>query len=72
VVNRPASATPCRAWNSQNDVRAASLRFTLDALQWWSTVGSTATRPSRPAGGNRSHATNPATSSSVALSHCRP
>jgi hypothetical protein len=33
VTNSPANATPCRAWNSQNDVNAASLRFTLAAAQ---------------------------------------
>jgi hypothetical protein len=31
VTNKPANATPCRAWNSQNDVNAANFRFTLDA-----------------------------------------
>jgi len=63
ATRRPDRATPCRAWNSQNEVSAASLRFTLAALQWCSTEGSTAILPARAAGGNRSHATNPATSS---------
>lgn len=29
LISRPANRTPCRAWNSQNDVNAPSLRFTL-------------------------------------------
>ena len=33
VTSSPASGTPCRAWNSQNEVNAASLRFTLAAVQ---------------------------------------
>ncbi len=33
VTSNPANGTPCRAWNSQNDVNAASLRFTLAAPQ---------------------------------------
>jgi hypothetical protein len=33
VTSRPANGAPCRAWNSQNEVRAASLRFTLDSRQ---------------------------------------
>jgi hypothetical protein len=33
VTSNPASGTPCRAWNSQNEANATSLRFTLDAVQ---------------------------------------
>gem|GEM_PF-5357622 len=72
MVSSPARFTPRRAWNSQNEVRAASLRFTLAAVQWLATVGSTATFPSRPAGGSRSQATNPATSSTVTTCQSRP
>jgi hypothetical protein len=66
-MSSPDNVIPSRAWNSQNDVNAASLRFTLAPLQWCSTVGNTVTLPSRAAGGNRSQATNEATSSSVAV-----
>ena len=34
MVSSSPRPTPCRAWNSQNDVSAASLRFTLAAEQW--------------------------------------
>jgi len=33
VTNSPVNSTPWRAWNPQNDVNAASLRFTLAAEQ---------------------------------------
>ena len=33
VISSPVNSTPWRAWNSQNDVNAASLRFTLAAEQ---------------------------------------
>jgi hypothetical protein len=42
---------------------AASLRFTLAAVQWCSTVGSTATAPLRAGGGSRGQAKNEATAS---------
>jgi hypothetical protein len=72
TVSTPASGTPCRAWNSQNEASAASLRFTLAAAQCCSTDGRTATRPSRAAGGSRSQATNPATSSTVTACQSTP
>ena len=72
MINELASGTPSRAWKPQNDVKAASLRFTLAPLQWLATVGSTVTRPFRAAGGNRSHATKLATSSTVAARQSSP
>jgi hypothetical protein len=75
VISSAGSSTPWRAWNPQNDVTADSFRFTLAAEQYGATDGSTATRPSRACGGTRSHATNPATSSSRAVRQstpCRP
>ena len=72
TASRPASGTPRRAWNSQKEASAASLRFTLEAAQWCATVGSTATVPQRAAGGSRSHATKPATSSAVTARQSTP
>jgi len=69
VQGRPVDlpAAPRAGRGTEDDVKAASLRFTLDSLQWWSTVGRTATLPSRAAGGIRSHPTKPATSSACDL-----